>query len=75
MRDAMHLLGQTALWLAAVSLTVILVGAITNALHERREDRDAFDPDMLRRFREHNATIARRRAANETAKQEPDNAA
>lgn len=70
----MHALQQASLWVLAVCLTVIVVGAIVNALHERREDRDAFDPELLKQFRQNNAKIAMRRAA-ESQKSEPNNAA
>lgn len=67
-------LRQAALWTLAICLAVITVGWLLSALDERREDNAAFDPELVKRFRQDNAKIATRRAA-ETHKQDGPNAA
>jgi hypothetical protein len=55
---------QFAGWLLALSLCVVLLGAIAQNLQRRKADKAAFggDVDAVRKFRAENVKIALRRA-------------
>lgn len=58
--------GQLAALGCGIALCFVLVVMAVNGVQERKKDRDAFDPDLLKQFRASHAGIVKRRLGEKT---------